>query len=304
MAQAIGIDLGGTKVEAQVFDENWLVVDKRRIATPGDYSGVVGAVADQIAWAIQNAGDSVPIGISAAGLVSPVTGKALTANLPATGRPLPSDIAAAADRAVTYINDCRALTLSEAIFGVAKGLRSVAGLVIGTGVGGGFALNGRLAEGPARVGGEFGHLPGDAAIYARHDLPVLTCGCGRHGCVETYLAGPGMARLAAHVGLRTITPEEIAARRSDAGLEYRAWNIWMELLVSLVRTISLTCGPDAIVIAGGISKIDGLADDLATRASEDAWDGFPPPQFLIAEGGDASGARGAAYAAWTGGAYD
>ena len=302
--RAIGIDLGGSKIEAQVFDETWSVAERRRVATPDDYDGLVSAVAGMIDWAVSHSGPDAPVGVSAAGLISPVTGTALTANLPATGRPLPHDIAAAADHAVTYINDCRALTLSEAVFGAARGRTAVAGLVIGTGVGGGFSVNGRLADGPSHMGGEFGHLPGDAALYARHNLPLVTCGCGRKGCVETYLSGPGLSRLAVHVGADTSSPENIASRRGDGGPVAKAWNIWMDILVSLTRTITLTCGPDAIVIAGGLSKIAGLTDELATRAAADAWDGFPPPEFLVAEGGDASGARGAAYAAWTGGVHD
>ena len=109
---AAGIDLGGTKIEAQVFDSAWNRVASNRVATPTTYSDLVAAMVGQIHWADQAAGFALPIGIAAAGLINPVTGLALTANLPATGHPFPADIAAAAGRPVTYVNDCRAQALS------------------------------------------------------------------------------------------------------------------------------------------------------------------------------------------------
>ena len=134
---AAGIDLGGTKIEAQLFDAGWQRVTARRIATPADYPTLVGAVADQIAWAEAQGGAGIAVGIAAAGLVNPATGLALTANLPASGKPFPADIAAAAGRPVTYVNDCRAQALSEARFGAGRGFATVLGLNLGTGLAGG-----------------------------------------------------------------------------------------------------------------------------------------------------------------------
>ncbi|MES2145025.1 MAG: ROK family protein [Pseudomonadota bacterium] len=165
---AVGIDLGGTKIEAQIFDADWTRVAQRRIDTPRDYPGLVAAMADQIAWAGAQGGPRLPVGIAAAGLVNPATGLALTANLAATGHPFPADIAATAGRRVSYVNDCRALTLSEAIFGAARGLSPAVGLILGTGIGGGVAVEGRLVEGPATLGGEFGHF----AIAGRGPWPA------------------------------------------------------------------------------------------------------------------------------------
>ena len=133
---AIGIDLGGTKMEAQVFDDAWSVAARRRRDTPKDYVDLVTELADLIRWADAQTSGPVPVGIGAAGLVNPKTGLALTANLVATGQPFPADIARAVGRPVTYVNDCRALALSEAIFGQGKGRRTVMALILGTGVGG------------------------------------------------------------------------------------------------------------------------------------------------------------------------
>ena len=206
---AVGIDLGGTKIEAQIFDASWKRVAHRRIDTPRDYPALVAAMSDQIAWAEAQSGKALPVGIAAAGLVNPATGLALTANLAATGRPFPSEISAAAGQAVTYVNDCRALTLSEAMFGAARGMSPAVGLILGTGIGGGVAVLGRLVEGPATLGGEFGHFAIAAAPVVAHGLPIVTCGCGRPGCTETLIAGPGLVRLTRHLTGRTMTAPEI-----------------------------------------------------------------------------------------------
>ncbi len=294
---AAGIDLGGTKIEAQVFAPDWTLADRRRIDTPRDYAALVAAMADQIAWAEGIAGRALPVGVAAAGLVNPLTQLAYTANLPATGHPFPADIAAAAGRPVTYVNDCRALTLSEAVFGVARGMTPVAGLILGTGVGGGVAVDGRLIPGPAAVGGEFGHTPAPAHLVVAHGLPVVRCGCGRMGCAETYIAGPGLSRIAQHVMGRALTPPEVAALRATDPQAAQVWEIWCALVAELLMTLTFTVDPQAIVLGGGLSKISGVADDLTRALRAAQLPGFAIPQILLAEGGDSSGARGAAYAA-------
>jgi N-acetylglucosamine kinase len=296
---AAGIDLGGTKIEAQIFAPDWTCADRRRIDTPRDYPALVAAMADQIGWITARAGREIPVGISAAGLVNPRTGHAFTANLPATGHPFPADIATAAGRAVTYVNDCRALTLSEAIFGAARGLSPVAGLILGTGIGGGIAIDGRLVPGPAMVGGEFGHFAAPAHLVAAHNLPVIRCGCGRMGCTETYIAGPGLTRLCAHLTGRALTPPEIAAaKRTDPAIA-RVWALWAELTAELLLTLTFVIDPAAIVLGGGLSQIPGIDRDLAAALSRAQLPGFTIPRILLAEAGDASGARGAAHAALT-----
>jgi N-acetylglucosamine kinase len=296
---AAGIDLGGTKIEAQIFAPDWTCIDRRRIDTPRDYPGLVAAMADQIAWIADRAGHDIPVGISAAGLVNPRTGHAFTANLPATGHPFPADIATAAGRPVTYVNDCRALTLSEAIFGAARGLSPVAGLILGTGIGGGIAIDGRLVPGPAMVGGEFGHFAAPAHLVAAHNLPIHRCGCGRMGCTETYIAGPGLTRLCAHLTGQSLSPPEIAARKDHDPAIARVWALWAELAAELLMTLTFVIDPAAIVLGGGLSRIPGIDRDLAAALTRAQLPGFAIPRVLIAEAGDASGARGAAFAALT-----
>lgn len=295
---AVGIDLGGTKIETQVFDDEWQVIALNRVATPRDYDDLVAAVASQIAWADGKAGAPAPVGIGAAGLVNPVTGLALTANLVASGKPLPDDIAKAAGRAVTYVNDCRALALSEAVFGAGKGHRTVMSLIMGTGIGGGIAIDGAILQGPTLTGGEFGHIAAPAHLVAKYDLPIVQCGCGRMGCSETYIAGPGLSRIAKTLTGRALTPQDIAAaRHTDCAA---VWQAWCDLVADLLRTLILTVDPDIIVLGGGLSQIDGVIDDLTTATQNAQIGDFTIPPIVLAQGGDTSGARGAAYAAWNG----
>jgi predicted NBD/HSP70 family sugar kinase len=291
---AAGIDLGGTKIEAQVFDPGWRLVARDRWPTPRDYDGIVAAVADAIHWCEAQATRDLPVGISATGLVNPGTGLALTSNLPASGRPFPADIAASAGRSVAWINDCRALALSEARLGAARGADPAVGLILGTGLAGGVVTGGRLLPSPARVGGEFGHFPLAVTPMRAHGLPVLRCGCGRIGCTETYLSAPGLARIAAHLTGQTHSPEAIVAGRATTPDFARAWEIWLDLATEFLVTLCLTIDPQVIVLGGGLSRAPGLTGDLARRLSEATFNGFPIPAIRLAEGGDASGARGAA----------
>ncbi len=301
---AAGIDLGGTKIEAQVFDSGWNRVDFRRTATPNSYDDLVAAMADLIAWVRTRSRPDLPIGIAAAGLINPKTGLALTANLPATGRPFPSDIAKAAGRPITYVNDCRAQALSEARFGAARGFRSALALNLGTGLAGGIVVDGSLLPGPTGLGGEFGHFALPAHVVVAHDLPIVRCGCGRMGCTETLTAGPGLSRILFHKTGRTLSPEAITrARASDPGAQ-EAWLIWCELTAELIHTLCLTVDPECVVLAGGLSRAPGLIVDLSTAMQRAQLSGYSPPEIRLAEGGDTTGARGAAYAAYVAGGGD
>lgn len=293
-----GIDLGGSKIEAQVFGTDWAVLARRRVETPTTYEALLAAVVALIGWI--DAAGAVPVGIAAAGLVHPVTGLVMAANLPVKGRPFPADIRAAVGRGVTYINDVHGFTLSEAVFGAARGQSPAVGLMIGTGVGGGVAVEGRLATGALGLGGEFGHFALAAAPVLAHGLPVIRCGCGRMGCTETLISGPGLARIVRHKTGREMTPAQIGlARKTDTNIA-GCWDIWCELVAETLFTLCLTLDPACIVLGGGVAQIDGVAGDLTAALQRAQLAGFPVPVVRLAEAGDASVARGAAYAALTG----
>lgn len=292
---AAGIDLGGTKIEAQVFDADWQRVDARRVPTPATYDALVAAMVDQIAWA-EGFSAGLPVGIAAAGLVNPLTGLALTANLPATGRPFPADIARAAGRPITYVNDCRAQALSEARFGAARGFATALSLNLGTGLAGGIVVDGKLLQGPSGTGGEFGHFALPAHLMT--NLPLVSCGCGRLGCTETLIAGPGLSRILAHRTGRQMRAEEIVAGRGSDPALAQVWQVWLGLTAELIHTLIMVVDPGCVVLAGGLSRAPGLVADLSDALTRVALPGYGAPPILLAEGGDTTGARGAGLAAF------
>lgn len=294
---ALGIDLGGTKIAARIFDDGWQTQHSKRIPTPTCYGDLIVALTDLVQWADAKAGGALPVGIGSAGLINPANGLALAANLAISGQAFPADISHAIGRRVTYLNDSRALTLSEAVLGAGQGCRTVIGLIMGTGVGGGIAVDGRLLDGPSQTGGEFGHVSASAALVAQHGLPLVPCGCGRIGCVETLISGAGLSRIGVVTTGRVLdAPALMALRRDDPGAQ-AAWDIWCALTADLIRGLILTVDPDCIVLGGGLSKIPGIAADLQAATAAAQFSGFPVPPIRLAQGGDTSGARGAAYAA-------
>jgi len=297
MIAAVGIDLGGTKCEVQLFDADWALVGQRRDPTPGDYDAIVALLAEQLRWAEAQAGGPVPMGVGTAGLVD-AQGVSLTANLPATGRRLVADVGEAVGRPVPFVNDCRALALSEAVFGAGRGKRRVMSLILGTGVGGGLATDGALLADPMGLGGEFGHIAAPASVIVAHGLPVFRCGCGRVGCYEPYVSGPGLSRLAQALCGEEMTPEEVTGGRARGGAAARVWAVWLELMGELLVALVNAADPDLIVLGGGLSRVNGIDRALAEAMNARQIPGFAGPAIVIAEGGDASGARGAALAAW------
>jgi len=295
---SLGIDLGGTKIEAQVFDSNWDAVNRMRVPTPPVYADLVAALLDLVAWADGLAGHALPVGIGSAGVVNPASGRVLAANLSADGQTLPADLARALGRPVSYLNDCHALAMSEAVFGAGKPYQSIFALVLGTGIGGGFVRAGQLHNGSSGTGGEVGHSSAPAHLVLEHGLPVVDCACGRRGCIETLLSGSGLVRLAkAMHGADLTAPQIVAARASDPQMQ-AVWQVWCTLAADLIQTLTLTLDPDCIVLGGGMSDIPGLVDDLTQAARQAQFAGFSTPVILRAAGGTVSGARGAAYAAW------
>ena len=188
MTRLGGIDLGGTKIEARLFDDDLRELERRRIPTPTrTYPSLLEALEDQMNW-LDGQAKGCMIGVGAPGLINPQSGVIFCANLPASGQTLGADLGARLGRPVSLINDCRAFTLSEALLGAGRPFDSVLGLVIGTGVAGGYAIQGRLATDLNGGHGEYGHLPMPASLLERHSLPVTACACGSIGCFETFLS--------------------------------------------------------------------------------------------------------------------
>lgn len=295
---AVGLDIGGTKIETQCFDDDWNTLSTNRVDTPVDYTTFVDVVAEQVISATAGSTE-LPVGLGCAGLLNPVTGKAFTANLPATGQTLLADVNARTNGSAVWINDCRALTLSEAVFGAGRGERSVAGLILGTGVGGGVATDGQLLPEWSGTGGEFGHISAPAALVAEYGLPIETCGCGKRGCVETFIAGPGLSRVVKAISGQDLSPTEIGSLRASNPAVARAWGVWCAIVADLIISVTYVADPDVVILGGGLSKISDVTTDLQRAVEEAQFPGYRTPKIRLAQGGDASGARGAAYFAWT-----
>ncbi|MFT4700888.1 MAG: putative NBD/HSP70 family sugar kinase [Yoonia sp.] len=283
-----GIDLGGTKIEARVFDADLNEVARNRIPTSTtSYGAMLAGITQQIKW-LEDQAALTAIGLGTPGLINPRTGVMLTANLPATGERLGADLSHATGREIAIINDCRAFTLSEAAMGAGKGYRNVVGLVIGTGVAGGQAIEGQIVPDMNGQHGEFGHLPLPARFVAQYGLPLIPCGCGLMACIETYLAGPGLVRLAQQIACVTATTQDILTKHPDVR------KAWLDLAATLISIITRTSDPDMIVLGGGLGMIDGLQGELALTLDGHLLANTDPPIITQAQHGDASGALGAA----------
>ena len=296
MILAGGIDLGGTKIEVQKFDADWEVADKRRIETPSTYNELVAAVTDQVCW-LRRYHSHLPIGIAAAGLKNPSSSTWISANLSANGMPFAQDVAKATGGRQTWLNDCRAFTQAEAIFGAGKAKGTVVGLVLGTGIAGGVSIDGTLINNGDGQSGEFGHMPIPGTIIAAHNLPILKCGCGRFGCYETYGSGPGLERLAKQLLGCDLTSHEIISDRTHQEIS-RIWEIWCDINATLILTIVTTIDPRTIVLGGGMSKISGLIEELESALMRVAWKELPLPSIRLGSRGETAAALGAAYAAY------
>lgn len=290
-----GMDVGGSKIESCLFDEGFRPLERRRVDTAcATYEELLDCIVGEAHWLDERAGCAVDIGIGLPGLVDHASGCAITSNLPATGRPLRADLAARLGRGVAMANDCKCFALSEANGGAGEGAGTVLGLILGTGVGGGVTRQGRLVLGCNDLPGELGHLGIPARCVAEWGLPVLACGCGRVGCYETLLSGPGMMRLAARHGATGRSPPEIArlARAGDEGMA-ETLREWLGLLAELIHTAQCTIDMDCVVLGGGLSRIPEV-----TRMLAEAYDGrrlcSRSPRMAPARFGDASGTRGAA----------
>jgi len=210
--------------------------------------------------------------------------------LPATGHALEADLSEKFGRNIGCINDCRAFVLSEAILGAGKGFGSVLGLVIGTGVAGGHVLGGQLIQDLNNQHGEYGHMPLPAGVVAQHDLPLLPCGCGKIGCFETMIAGPGLKTLFHLKTGKTETTHQITGNPEYAAI----MAIWIDLIAELISLLTRAIDPQVVVLGGGLGMLDHLPGQIEKALVPKLLANTVPPVIAQAEGGDASGARGAA----------
>jgi fructokinase len=292
-----GIDIGGTKIAGAVIgDDGAELAVARRPVPRGDYAGTVegiAAVVDALAATVGRRPDRLGVGLP--GNVDRGEGVARLGNTGwLEGHPLRDDIAAATGAETRLANDADCFALSEAVDGAGRGARSVFGLILGTGVGGGFVYEGRLVTGCLGIAGEIGHIPMPRASAA--ELDAGPCSCGRRGCVETLLSGPSLsADFARATGLPPAdAPTLAAAAARGEPAASAAFDRYEERLGRLIGLLCNLLEPDLIVLGGGVSNVDRIAANAPARALPHVFGGRMETRVLRGLHGDASGVRGAA----------
>ncbi len=293
----IGVDLGGTKIEAVALDDAGAERFRERIPTPRhDYAATIQAV---VGLSKRAAGKTALTGIGLAipGCVSKVTGLIKNANSTwLNGRALGDDLAAALGCPVALTNDANCFVLSEATDGAGAGAEVVFGVIAGTGVGGGLCVHGKVLEGPHGLAGEWGHNPlpwMNPAEWAEAPL----CYCGKRGCIETWISGPALAGDYARHAQKTLSAEEITA--SDEKDARAAMTRFTDRFARSLASVVNILDPDVIVLGGGLSNIESLYRDLPALAARYAFTIEGEPRIVKNRHGDSSGVRGAAWLAPT-----
>lgn len=269
----IGIDLGGTKIEAITLSDTGEILCRERIPTPKDYTETLDAIRSLVD---QIAGDQphIPVGIGTPGAPSRKTG--LMRNCNSTflnGRPLRNDLEQHLGRPVRIANDANCFALSEASDGAGKGAPVVFGIILGTGVGGGMVVHGQVIEGTNAIAGEWGHIP--LPNPSDHERPGPACYCGRYGCIETWLSGPALAR-------EKVTDPD-------------AFTHWLDRLGRALGVVINIIDPDVIVLGGGLSNIAETYDLLPAHVKPHVFSDHMRTEIRPNIHGDSSGVRGAAW---------
>jgi fructokinase len=285
----LGVDFGGTKIEAALLDSQGEILVRQRVPNPGGYEAALAAVAALTARIEQEAGArAATIGVAMPGSLSPLTGLVRNANsVWLNGMPFFEDLKLALARPVRVENDANCFALSEAVDGAAAGGRVVFGVILGTGCGGGVVVDGRIVEGASGIGGEWGHTP---LPWARANETPVRDWCGRWGCLETWISGTGFKRWAG----MSAREADIAAQAGDAHAR-----VLLDLLADrIARGLAVVMDiidPDVIVFGGGVSNVDALYPSIRGKVLAHVFSDFVAAKIVKNKHGDSSGVRGAAW---------
>ena len=291
----IGVDLGGTKIEVIALADDGREVSRHRVSTPRTYEGTLDAVAELVALTEKDGGGTGPLGIGIPGVVSPTTGLVKNANSTwLIGKPLDRDLAERLHRPVRLMNDANCFALSEASDGAAAGADVVFGVILGTGVGGGIVIHGRPLPGGQLIAGEWGHNP---LPWPRdEERPGPECYCGKRGCVETFLSGPGTERDHASINGTSLTTREIFSAAEDGDPATRATvERYVERLGRSLAVVVNILDPDVVVLGGGMSNMPRLAAAASEALRPWVFTDTVTTTVVKNQHGDSSGVRGAAW---------
>ena len=291
----LGIDLGGSKIEIVALGDDGNELLRERVATPqGDYAATLAAIAGLVAATEQKlgaGGTAASVGIGIPGAESKATGLIKNANSTCLiGQPLRRDLEAALGRPLRLANDANCFALSEATDGAAAGAAVVFGVILGTGVGGGIVIDGKVLTGANAIAGEWGHNP----MPGEHHRPL--CYCGRKGCIELYLSGPGMAKEHKRTTMNDLLPEQIVAQAAAGDADCEAsLQLYETRLARALATVINVVDPDVIVLGGGLSNIDRLYASVPKLWGAFVFSDRVDTRLVKARFGDSSGVRGAAW---------
>ena len=292
----IGVDLGGTKIEAIALADDGEIPVRVRVATPRhDYRATLAAIEGLVRDIEARIGRRASVGIGMPGAISPATGLVKNANSTwLNGQPLAQDLSALLERPLRFANDANCFALSEASDGAAAGASCVFGVIVGTGTGGGVVVNGQVLTGVNAIGGEWGHNPLPAPLA--DELPGPACYCGRCGCIETFLSGPGLARDHQRATGLALEPAGIV-RRADAGEPDAAATLerYEDRMARALASIINVLDPDVIVLGGGLSKLSRLYANVPAQWAPWVFSDRVDTRLAAPRHGDASGVRGAAW---------
>lgn len=292
MRWRLGIDLGGTKTEIVALDETGAIRLRRRAPTPNDRVRSLALVAALVTSAEAELGGAVTVGVGIPGSLSPTTGRLRGANSTwLNGAALDRDLAEALGRPVRLANDADCLALSEAADGAGAGCGTVFAVILGTGVGGGVVVDGRLLAGPNRIAGEWGHNP--LSWMTSEEYPGPACWCGRRGCIEAFLSGPALARDADGGDARDASLLEARAAAGDAAAAAALARHADRLARALASVINVL-DPDCIVLGGGLSNLAHLYTAVPPRWAAFVFSDAVTTPLRRARHGDSSGVLGAA----------
>ncbi|WP_417486882.1 ROK family protein [Maricaulis sp.] len=290
----IGIDLGGTKIEARLFATGGTELGRIRVPTPRSYDGSINEI-ERLVLALEAQHGTARVGLAHPGSRSPETGLMRNANSTwLNGRPFREDLSAKLERPVRTANDANCFALSEACDGAGRGASVVFGVIIGTGVGGGVVVNGHLIDGAQGIAGEWGHTP---LPWPRHDeLDPPACWCGKTGCLETWLSGPGLAADHARQHHREMTAAEIFEEAATGNaLALDSVERHADRLTRGLAAVINILDPDVIVLGGGVSNADGLIERITSALPDWLFSDICRTRIVRHHHGDASGVRGAAW---------
>jgi fructokinase len=290
MAYRIGIDLGGTKIEVAALDPAGEIAFRHRVNTPARYEDTVAQIAGLVQAAETALGVRASVGIGIPGIISPATGLVKNANSQALiGRALDRDLADALSRPIRVENDANCFALSEASDGAGAGHRCVFGVILGTGCGGGIVVAGNILAGRNHIAGEWGHTP---LPWPRADeLPLPPCWCGQTGCLELYLAGPGLARSCGAANAAVVAQRAAAGDPAAAeALERHA-----DRLARGLAVVMNVLDPDIIVLGGGVSNMEQLYERVPALIAGYVFSDVATTPVVRNRHGDSSGVRGAAW---------